>query len=545
MFYENKLSIKKRIVILFSILIFLFTYLVYKMVKLQYIEADKLVSIADSQFTFEETTSDLNYNLADCNGKNLLNYNEEFYIVIDPYSFAMNNHNTKIDDLYALDIILRNYNTKYDLRTINTGTQSQILKWKIDKATYNKIQSINGVKGYYVTRKQVVDRENHFYSIENLISNYNKYSSDGEIIEKNKDSLEGFIHSKTKKNEPIKKVFKKNTEGTFEDEGYYIPENNKNVRLTIDSEIQKAIKDILNSEKYNDYKQIGVVMMEADTGKIKALVQKDDSLPNIILGISTNNGYYPGSIMKAVIEEAGLESNKISLNNIYKNKHLFNDHINYDYMNVETAFIASSNNIFADIGVEVGINEINGLLEEYGMFEKVLNMDLEQSGKYEGDINDVGDTQLASFGQKHRITMLEALAIPNTIINDGIYVKPYILDAFVDNDNNKIEEYPAESKRVISKDTARILKNQMIQVVTNSLGTGSKAYSEFIDIGGKTGTATRIDKNNEIYDGWFAGFYSMGEKKYSMIVFIEDIGDKSGGDTCAPIFKEICENIYS
>ncbi|WP_242947023.1 hypothetical protein [Clostridium haemolyticum] len=45
-------------------------------------------------------------------------------------------------------------------------------------------------------------------------------------------------------------------------------------------------------KNFNKYDQIGVVLMEANTGKIKAMVQKDDSKPNVNIGASTQNGFF-------------------------------------------------------------------------------------------------------------------------------------------------------------------------------------------------------------------------------------------------------------
>jgi cell division protein FtsI/penicillin-binding protein 2 len=545
MFKDIRIDVKKRIIVLFVIFLLVFIYLIYKVAILQYIEKDKLVSIANSQFIINEKVGDLNYSLLDCNGKNLLEYKEKYYIVIDPYTFAMNNYNTRIDDLYSLDLILRNYDSDYNLRKIDMDDTSKKIKWEIDLSTYNKIEEINGVKGFYITKDSVVDRDNNANSIENIISNnYGYNSEDGKTQLKDEDSLEGFIVKETMNNEYLYSSFEKNTEGTIENKGYIIPEDNINVKLTIDKEVSDKVKEVLLSEEYKDLNQIGVVIMEADSGKIKALVQKDDKLPNIALGISTNNGYYPGSILKVVVEEAALENDVISLGEIYENKYNFEDHILLDYMNVETAFIVSSNNVFADIGTQVGIKAINDLMTEYGMFEKVLNIESEAKGSFEGDINEIGDIQLASFGQKHRITMLEALSIPNTVINEGVYVKPYIIDSLVDISGNAIKTFSTESKKVLSKDTANILENQMIKVVRNDLGTGKKAYSSYIYLGGKTGTAERIDNGQLLLDGWFVGFFAVGDKNYSMVIFTNDIGEKSGGEVCAPIFKGVVEKIY-
>ncbi|SHH16704.1 penicillin-binding transpeptidase domain-containing protein [Clostridium grantii] len=545
MYRNGRSEIKKRIVTLFLVFLGFFSYLIYKIVVIQYVQKDKLVSMTNSQFSISEKVGDLNYSLLDCNGKNLLNYKDKYYIIIDPYTFAMNNYNTRIDDLYSLDLILRNYNSEYDLRKINMEDKSKKIRWEIDLSAYNKIMDIKGVKGFYITKDSVVDRDEDANSIENIISSNFAYDSlDGKLKMKNENSLESFIEKETEKNEYLYSLFEKNTEGTIESKGFVIPKDNINVKLTIDKEVSDKVKEVMLSEQYKDFNQIGVVIMEADSGKIKAMVQKDDKLPNINLGISTNNGYYPGSIMKVVVEEAALEAKTTSLEKMYRNNYNFQDHLSLDYMNVETAFIVSSNNVFAEVGTEVGINNINNLISEYGMFEKVLNIDSEAKGTFEGDVNEIGDTRLASFGQKHRITILHALAIPNTVINQGVYVKPYIVDSFVDINGNVIKKFETESKKILTKDTANIMKNQMVKVVRSEMGTGKQAYSSYIYLGGKTGTAERMDNGILLHDGWFVGFFTIEDKNYSMVVFSDNIGTKSGGEVCAPIFKSVVEKVY-
>jgi cell division protein FtsI/penicillin-binding protein 2 len=289
--------------------------------------------------------------------------------------------------------------------------------------------------------------------------------------------------------------------------------------------------------------------MESSTGKIKSMVQKDDLKPNINLGVSTNHGFFPGSIFKVVVEGAGLETGKISLNHNYNlNSNLskrYKGHENKESMNCSEALIQSSNDIYAQIGIDVGIESIKSFAENQGLTDKVLNFDEETHGSFEGNDNEVGDVELTAFGQKQRITPIEAISIPNTVINKGIYVKPYLIDAYVDEDNIPIEEFVTEEKKIIGVDIANILKNQMVQVVTSLHGTGKEAKIDNIEVGGKTGTAERLEGKNNFYDCWFAGFFKVGEEYYSMIVFVEDFGyDKSAGNTAVPIFKEIVKKTY-
>ena len=179
--------------------------------------------------------------------------------------------------------------------------------------------------------------------------------------------------------------------------------------------------------------------------------------------------------------------------------------------------------------------------------QKVLGFDSEKSGNFE--VKDAkysdGSLGIASIGQSIRITPIEGISIANTVVNNGTYIKPQIIDAYVDDSNNEVETLKTEQRPVIEKSTANIMKKQMINVVKQ--GTAQAAHMDSIEIGGKTGTTQRIEiskpsgKSEEHSDGWFVGFFKVNEKYYSMVVFVQDIDkDKdSGGNTPAPIFKDI------
>ena len=83
----------------------------------------------------------------------------------------------------------------------------------------------------------------------------------------------------------------------------------------------------------------------------------------------------------------------------------------------------------------------------------------------------------------------------------------------------------------------------MLDVVNK--GTGDAAYIRGMDIGGKTGTTTYIDKGINKSDGWFVGFFNLNNKNYSMVVYVNNIKmnvkgiDEEGGGTAAPIFKRV------
>lgn len=541
--------IRKRQYVVFAIFITLLSILYFRIIKFQYFKSDKLSVMADSQYSYKEDITDASYQLFDCNGKQLLNYNKKYYAVISPEIFTKNNLDTEQDKILTLMYILRNYNNDYDLSKAGVLSSSQKIYYEIDESTYNKLKDIKEVKGFYAYTYSALDK-GEAWKIENLLINTKRTDNNEQ---KSQDSLEMQVNNKTKSNKKPQIIFNRDVNGAIVEEKIELPKNNVNARLTFDKNIEDKIKEILNNDKNKSFQQIGVVLMEADTGKIKALVQKDDSKPNVNLGVATNHGFFPGSIFKIIVEEAGLDRKTISTTDNFTCRGLIEleSHSKHGILTPEEALVVSCNDIFAQIGAKVGFNNFYDNAKSQGLFEKVLGFDSEKQGALEVKEPKVSDGSLglASIGQNLRITPIEAISIANTIANNGTYVKPYIIDAYVDDNNTELESLSTEQRPAIEKSTANIMKNQMIKVVKK--GTAQTAYIDNVEIGGKTGSTTRVELSKQSgqpethSDGWFVGFFKIKDKYYSMTVFVQDIDkDKeSGGSTAAPIFKDIVNGV--
>ena len=501
--------------------------------------------MADSQYSYKEDLTDANYKLFDSYGRQLMSYNKKYYVVILPEVFLKDNQNADSEKVLTLVYTLRNYNSSYDLSKITALNSSQKAYYEIDASTYNKLKDIKGVNGFYTYIYSPLNRSG-VWSIENLLENPRR-TQDNKM--KSESSLEMQIYNKTKNNKKPQVVFERDVNGNIIGEKTNSPKNNVNVKLTVDKDIEDKIKEVLNSSENKNYGQIGVVLMEANTGKIKALMQKDDSKPNVNLGVSTNHGFFPGSIFKVLVEEAGLDKNIISVNDKFTCRGLYEekDESHHGTLTPEGALTLSCNDIFSQIGNKVGFNNFYDNAKSQGLFQKVLNLDSEKEGRFEvkNPSYSDGSVGLAAIGQNVRITPLEAISISNTVINDGVYVKPYIVDAYVNDKNKIIEEINTTSSSVIEKSTAEEMKKQMINVV--DMGTAKSAYINDMEVGGKTGSTQRVELTGssktaqEHSDGWFSGFFKANGRYYSMVVFVQDINkdSQSGGNTAVPIFKNI------
>ena len=535
----------KRAKVILYIFISLFILLSSRIYFYQYVDSKKLAVMADTQYSYQEKASELNYSLLDYNGNDLLKYKIKYYCAIIPDLFIQNDSNDKSEQLLAFMYILRDYNNNYDLSGVTTAVESgKKLYYEIDENTYKKLQQIKGVKGFYVYTYSAVDRSEP-WDIENLISN-SRTLLDGKL--KAATTLESQINSEMDNNKSPQMVFDKDINGNIAAGKLNVSSDNLSVRLTLDKNIQDKVYSILNSDKYKKYSQAGVVLMKASTGEIRSCMLKDGNEPNAIIGASTNHGYYPGSIFKVIVAEAGINSGIISTNDLFTCLGHYEEAGSKEHgtMNIKQALTISDNDIFAQIGCRVGFDKFGNLAKLQGLDDKVLNLSDEVNGAFEikKPLLSDGTLSISSIGQLNRITPLEAISIPNTVVNEGTYIKPYILGGYYDKNNNAVKTFSSDKKNVISTSTAEIMKEDMINVVKN--GTGTQAAVSNIEVGGKTGTTQRVEKDSKGInvthsDGWFSGFFKINNDYYSMVVFVEDINNvtESGGNTAAPIFHDV------
>jgi cell division protein FtsI/penicillin-binding protein 2 len=531
--FTEKFEINKRLMQILAIFMTIILILTTRLSILQVYPSDKVVG--SYQNHQEENISNMNYMILDTNGKDLMQYNKKYVLVIDTKPFSLNNYEETLEDLMALNFIMKSENPEFNYTDIMK--QSGKMYFNISEDTYNKVNSLKNIKGIYTYTYDEIDNKKA-WSTANMLS---KILDDKQET----DSLEGQLYNYLKDNEKPQSEFYLDNRAVYSKQSVSINDNNKNLKLTIDKEIEDKVREVLNDEKFSSLNNIGVTIMEADTGKIRAMVQKDESAANINLGIE-QIGYEPGSIYKVITLGAALDMGLININDTFVGTGKI-DKKAFGKLTVEEAFEKSCNDIFAEIGTKVGYEKLMEYSEKLGLYNRVLNLEGNNRTEAEGvkpekesGINNI------SIGQCMNVTPIQMLGAINSVVNNGIYEKPYIIDSILDKDDNIIKEFKTDTKRVFSDTTAKIIQNSMRQVVVK--GTGIKAYIGNLDIGGKTGSSTGSEGKTH---GWFAGFFSIGEKKYTMVVFTPDInsskaGDNEelgGGDTAAPVFKDIVKKL--
>ena len=538
--YKNAID-KRRIIF---ILIIYVSVLMLLSVRLYYLQVQPSTQVQGELQNHQiETLSEINYRILDTNGKELLKYKKKYVLVIDARPFQLNNYEETLEDLLALNFIMKSEDPNFnysDIIALNGKTYYD----EITEETYNKIKKLNNIKGIYLYVYDMVDKTEG-WRIENFIANIR----DDNILE---GSFQHKILDIVGENEYPSISFNLDQKAIYTESVLNYGENNKNLKLTINKEWEEKIRNILLDDSYSFLENIGVVLLESETGKIRAMVQKDESKANINLGIGTI-GYEPGSIFKVLTEAIGLDLGKVSSSSVFTCEGKICTKLGEPYahgaLTVDEALQVSCNDIFAKVGELAGYENMIDYTEKLGLYQKILGLSGENKEEASG-VKATYEDGISNFsiGQCVTVTPLQIAGAINAVVNDGIYIKPTIIDSIIDNDDNEVEHIEVEGKRVFSETTAKIVQDSMTNVIWK--GTGYEAKVEGINQGGKTGTST--GEGGKTNHGWFAGYFEMDGKKYTLLVVAPNIGDNhpdgrelGGGNTGAPIFRQIINSLIS
>ncbi len=311
-----------------------------------------------------------------------------------------------------------------------------------------------------------------------------------------------------------------------------------------------------------------VIVSEPATGKILAMVSKPDYDPNkideiwqeliedkdstVLLNRATQGLYPPGSTFKIVTALEYIRENPDTYDQYtYQCNGRFTsgqDTINCYHGSVHGAedftksFAKSCNASFANIGMQLDRSHFNDTLN--GL---LFNQELPVSFAYNkskltiSDTTSDADIMQAAIGQgKTQITPLHLNMITSAIANQGMLMKPYMVDYVKNKEGSIIKQFnPDAYKRLLSQEEAAALTDLMKEVVES--GTGTKLSGLTYVAAGKTGSAEYSSVKTESH-AWFTGFAPAESPEVCVTIIIEGAG--SGGDYAVPIAKRIFDEYF-
>ena len=342
-------------------------------------------------------------------------------------------------------------------------------------------------------------------------------------------------------------------------------EDGEDIRTTIDIELQKEIFNEFDGDNGLS------VAMNPKTGEVLAMVStpsfdsnsfitgftdeewntlsSDENTPMFARYEST---WAPGSSFKPVTGAIGLTTNSFTADENFgtsgtswQNNSSWGDYkvttlTTYSgTANLRNALIYSDNIYFAKAAIKIGSDTLSKQLLNIG-FDKSLDFPIGMSSSQFGENNEFSsEVQLADsgYGQgKVLVNPLHMASIYSAFVNDGNMIKPYI-------EYGEETEYAVEN--AFTEEAAEEIRDDMIQVVENSNGTGHEAQIRGVTIAGKTGTAelkaSKEEEGEEL--GWFNAIVISDEANEQLLTInmIENVENRGGSHYLLPKVKNIIE----
>ncbi len=351
------------------------------------------------------------------------------------------------------------------------------------------------------------------------------------------------------------------------------PKNGKDIITTLDSRIQEITENALMKMMIGNQAEHGcAIVMEVKTGKIKAIAN---------LGRQSNGSYWedfnyamtptePGSTFKLATLISILEDKKFNLSsnvNLEGGVWHINGRTVYDSekhgqtnVPVKRAFELSSNVGMAKLTYSSysanPLQFINHLKALH--LDSVTGIDL--YGERPPFIDHPGSKYWSAttlpwmaFGYNVLVTPLHTCMLYNAVANNGVMMKPYLLDEVKQNGNVISVKQPSTVEKICDSQTLVQLKQCLIGVCRDSGATGFKLFKgTTYPVAGKTGTALVANGSHgygdAIYQSSFAGFFPADNPQYTCVVVIVNKPHAAvfyGASVAGPVFKEIAERLIT
>jgi len=332
-----------------------------------------------------------------------------------------------------------------------------------------------------------------------------------------------------------------------------------NVHLNVDMLLQKSLESILDGHKADlNAKEIIAAVMDSRSGKILAIATSNRYNPKKIRKRDyealnakfVEYEFEPGSVMKPITFAILLEHNLVKPlevlsghNGRYKigNKVITDEH-KFRWISAENVIVYSSNVGIAQLAQRIPYGIFYEDLLKFGFGKKTgIDLPFEKRGVIQPVYRFKNELYKAtiSYGYGIKVTFMQLLNAYNLFNDDGIKKAPRIAN-FLSSTNKRISLPAIKEEKVISTDTAVVMRRILKKVVLR--GTGKVAKIEGIEIGGKTGTA-QIAENGRYtkrYNSSFFGFANDEKHRYTIgVTVIEPKTRYYASQSAVPVFRDI------
>jgi cell division protein FtsI (penicillin-binding protein 3) len=260
--------------------------------------------------------------------------------------------------------------------------------------------------------------------------------------------------------------------------------------------------------------------------------------------------FEPGSVLKPITFSLLLERKLINPYDLVNGhngrfkmgKKIIRDEHRFDWLSAENVIVYSSNIGIAQLAQKLSGYEFHEGLKRFGfaqkstpdlIYEKVGS--IPSAKRLENEIYKA----TCAYGYGIEANLMQLMRAYSVFNNNGKMVTPQIVSGFIDEQHQFNKIAPFEEVRVLKSVTAQRVKKILIKTVNK--GTGKKAITPGLEIGGKTGTAHIVEKGIYVnkYNTAFMGFANDKKHLYTIgVIVIQPKKSQYASQTAVPVFKK-------
>ena len=563
-----ELHIRKRVLTLLVLLIFLFGVLVCRIAYLTTARSAELTSRGVRQWTREGTVYARRGNILDTNGQTLVMSATAYIVSVEP---------GKVQDVQAfarvVSPILGLSEEKVAEKASQRGKSSVTLKRQVSRETADQLRQLKQSKDAETAAAASAllfdeDVRRIYLRGAFLTQTLGLVNVDGVGQSGLEQQYETLLRGEAGRS--MRSVDGK-ARPIYDSGNLYIePQDGSTIRLTIDATIQEIVEKAMREcYEVNKAQAVHALVMDVYTGAVLAMCSKPDYDPNdppreqldalqSLMRIRLiSDSYEPGSTFKILTAAAALDSGVTTPEDGFycsgKIK-VDGDTIKcwgspHKAETMAQALQNSCNPVFVELALRMGAQRFYQYLHAFGLGSKT-NIDLQ--GEESGiliPVNSVKNVDLAriGFGQSVAVTPIQLLTAACSVLNGGRLMRPYLLKEAVSPDGTVLyRTSPKVVSTPISEETSLTMRKLLEDVV--AVGGAKNARIPGYRIGGKTGTAQvykdgRIVRN--VHIGSFLGFAPADDPRIALLVIVDeaDTPVDYGGTTAAPFARQILEDV--
>ena len=510
----------ERIKWIFLIVVLLFLIIFFKIVYVQVFSYDKLSSLSDDLWSRELPISASRGKILDRNGVVLADNITITSLIIIPNQVKDAEKVSKV----LSEILDTSYENMYAHVTKKTSIE------RVHPEGRNlSFEIADKINSYSFDGVYLVKESKRYYPNKNMLSHVLGYTG---VDNQGLSGIE-LLYDEYLTGEDGAIKYYSDAKGNKLDiaEVYREPEAGLDVMLTVDYDIQVSVeRELDNIVKSFSPDHALAVAMDPNTGEILAMSSRPDFDPNNYKKYNSQTlnrnlpiwmTYEPGSTFKIITTASAVEEGVVNLE-----KDTFYDSGSvtvsgaklrcwkaggHGHQTMLEVFENSCNPGFVKMGFSLGKEKLFSYLDLFGFGDKT-GIDLNGEGKgIIFNVGDVKDLELAttSFGQGVSVTPLQQITAVSSIVNGGNLYKPYIMKSILDSKTNNVylENKKEFVRKTISKNTSNIMRMALESVVAK--GGGKVTYIDGYRVGGKTGTAQKVENGRYLENNYIMSFMAV------------------------------------